>query len=155
MVVRCEARCDPWLQIQFNEFDAVWVLEKSGDITLMDRLHDFVQQRLPNFMNRNSPVAVPSSILELTRDELREELLKKREMKRELEEKAEAEERARREEEMRKKEEKAERKREKRRETMNRGKRRDTGSGGGKEAQTQGEGEMVGQEGAVVEVGEP
>lgn len=146
MVVRCEARCDPWLQIQFNEFDAVWVLEKSGDIILMDRLHEFVQQRLPNFMNRNSPVVVPSEILELTRDELREELLKKREMKRELEEMAEAELNAKREEERRKKEEKAEKKREKiekRRETMIRG-------GGKNKKGVQGE-----QEGAVVVVREP
>jgi hypothetical protein len=142
MVIRCEARCDPWLQIQFNEYDAVWVLERSGDITLMDRLHEFVQQRLPNFMNGRSPVAVPSSILELSRDELREELLKKREKKREQEEKIEREEREKREEVIRKKEE---RKREKRRETMNRGKRRETGTGGGGE----------GKEGAVTGSGDP
>ena len=91
MVVRCEAKCDNWLQIQYNEFDTAWVMEKSGDIILLDLLHQYVQHRLVNVMNHNSPVVVPTEIVELTKEELREELLKKRQVKRDLEEKLAAE----------------------------------------------------------------
>lgn len=99
MVVRCEAKCNNWLQIQYNEFDTAWVMEKSGDIILLDLLHQYVQHRLVNVMNHNSPVVVPSEIIELTREELREELLKKRQIKKELEEKLEAELKSQREKE--------------------------------------------------------
>jgi hypothetical protein len=152
MVVRCEAKCDNWLQIQFNEFDAVWVLEKSGDITLMDRLHDFVQQRLPNFMNQQSPMVVPSHVIELTKDELREELLKKRELKKEEEERVAAEELRRKVEERRRREEE-EAKGKKKRNTMVRvvPKRRKGKSNAGEESDAEGQQAAVPPEGTVIE----
>jgi hypothetical protein len=142
-VVRCEAKCNNWLQIQFDEFDAVWVMEKSGDITLMDRLHDYVQQRLPNYMNHQSPMLVPSHIIELTKDELREELLKKRELKRENEERAAAEETRRKEEEKKRLEEEGGGKGKKKRETINRAvpRRRRGKSDAGERAVVEGEGQ--------------
>lgn len=101
MVVRCEAKCGNWLQIQYNEFDTAWVMEKSGDIILLDLLHQYVQHRLVNIMNHNSPVVVPYEVTQLTKEELREELLKKRQIKKDLEEKLAAELQSQRENEKR------------------------------------------------------
>jgi hypothetical protein len=99
MVVTCEAQKGNWLQIRFNDFDSVWVYETSGEITLMDKLHRFLQVKMPNITNHKSPCRVEPHLLELTPVELREELLQKRQEKKEAEEAALAEAEAKKAEE--------------------------------------------------------
>ena len=81
MVVLCEAQKGNWLQIRFHDFDSVWVLEKSGEISLMEMVHRYLQIKMPNITNHMSPCHVAPELLELTPQELRQELLEKREQK--------------------------------------------------------------------------
>mmetsp|Transcript_15235 Transcript_15235/g.22918 ORF Transcript_15235/g.22918 Transcript_15235/m.22918 type:complete len:136 (+) Transcript_15235:52-459(+) len=78
MVVICEAKKGNWLQIRYHDYDTVWVLETSGEIALLEPLHRFLQVKMQSITKNTSPCMVPPHLLELTPEELREDLLIKR-----------------------------------------------------------------------------
>ena len=57
------------LQIRYEEFDAMWVLEKSGEIPLMEKLHPLNQNKFANIMHK-SPSTFPEEEFELKADDL-------------------------------------------------------------------------------------
>lgn len=69
MVVQCGAELNGWLQVRYETFDAVWVLQKSGDIPLMEKLHPLNQNKFANIMH-HSPAVFPEEEFELKPDDL-------------------------------------------------------------------------------------
>jgi hypothetical protein len=59
----------PSLQIRYQNFDAVWVLQKSEEIPLMEKLHPLNQNKFANIMH-TSPSSFPEEEFELKADDL-------------------------------------------------------------------------------------
>jgi hypothetical protein len=57
------------LKVTYENFDAVWVLQKSGEIPLMEKLHPLNQNKFANIMHK-SPSVFPEEEFELKSDDL-------------------------------------------------------------------------------------